>query len=256
MSNIRFNVINLYQCAPGFVTKERIFDFDYLLYVHEGKGIYKIGNATYKAVMGDIFYCPPSVRNTIIADSEAPFLLSGLEFHAPLYRGTLKQSISLLRDPFLIQSIKQMVQECQYKKNGYEKICEALLKVLLENLLRYSQESVSNRHNSTQEILEYISMNLHRTITHHELSTIFSYHKNSINRLLIQETGLSLKNYMIELRIQRSSELLKYSSKSISEIAELCGYNSTTFFSRQFREKNGITPMQCRSWVYLKSKER
>jgi len=247
MSKVRFNIINLYQCSPGFATKERFLNYDYLLYVHEGKGIYKIGNTTYNASMGDIFYCPPFVPNTIIADSENPFLLSGLEFYAPSYRDTLKQSFSLLQDPFLIQAINQMIREYQYKKNGSENICDALLKVLLENLLRFSQESGSTRHNLTQDILEYINMNLHRTITHLELSQIFSYHKNSINRLLIRETGLSLKNYVIELRIRRSSEFLKYSNKSISEIAELCGYSSTTFFSRQFREKTGITPMQYRT---------
>jgi len=247
MSNIHLDIINLYQCTPGFATKERIYDYDYLLYVHEGTGIYKIGNTSYKASMGDIFYCPPSIGNTIIADSETPFLLSGLEFRAPSYRNTLKQSISLLQDPFLIHSIKQMVHEYQYKKNGSENICDALLTVLLENLRRFSLESGSNRRNLTQQILEYIAANLHRPLTHQELSDLFSYHKNSINRLLILETGMSLKNYIIELRIRKSFELLKYSNKSISEIAELCGYNSATFFSRQFREKTGITPMQCRT---------
>lgn len=246
LSNVHLDIINLYQCAPGFSTKERVFDYDYLLYVHEGSGVYKIGNMTYKASMGDLFYCPPFVGNTIVADSDTPFLLSGLEFHASSYRSGLKQCFSLLQDRFLIQSINLMVQEYQYQKNGSENICDALLTVLLENLLRFSQESGSNRRNLTQEILDYIGANIQRTITHQELSAHFSYHKNSINRLLLQETGMTLKNYIIELRIRRSSELLKYSSKSISEIAELCGYNSTTFFSRQFHEKTGTTPMHYR----------
>jgi len=31
MDKIRLDVINLYQCDPGFTTQERVFDYDYLL---------------------------------------------------------------------------------------------------------------------------------------------------------------------------------------------------------------------------------
>lgn len=246
MANVHLDLINLYQCTPGFNSKRRVLDYDYLLYVHEGKGSFRTGSVTYKAAMGDLFYCPPYVENTIIADEETPFLLSGIEFRAPLYRDVLKPRFSLLSDPFQIQAINRMVLECRYKKTGSENICDALLTMLLEQLLRFSHETGSDQRSTKQEILEYIAANLHRPITHRELSEVFSYHKNSINRLMIQETGMSLKNYIIELRIRKSSELLKYSEKSIGEIAELCGYSSVTFFSRQFREKTGITPMQCR----------
>ena len=76
----QMNVTNLYQCAPGFCTEKRILPYHYLLYVHKGKGWYRIGNHTYTAAAGDLFYCPPNEANTIIASEEDPFLLSGIEF--------------------------------------------------------------------------------------------------------------------------------------------------------------------------------
>jgi len=246
MNNIHLNVINLYQCDPGFTTEERIQDFDYLLYVHSGKGIFKIGNTSYSASMGDLFYCPPFIGNTIIAEETDPFLLSGIEFAAPQYRNSLNRSFSLLSHRFLIEAIQEMIQEYRYGKVGSDKICDALLTTLLENLQRMSQSSGFSRQDPAEEILDYIASNLHRPITHQELSQVFSYHKNSINRFIMRETGLSLKNYVIEMRIRKASELLKYSSKSIGEIGEFCGYNSAVFFSRQFREKTGMTPMQYR----------
>ena len=244
---IRLDVINLYQCAPGFATEQRIMDYDYLLYVHSGKGFYKVGGTTYTASMGDLFYCPPFVGNTIIADEKDPFLLSGLEFSAPEYREGLGGHFSLLSNRFLIDAIREMVQEYRYGKNGSDQVCGALLTVLLENLRRMTQSSGGGKRESSKEILDYIADNLHRNITHQELTRVFSYHKNSINRLLLRETGLSLKNYVIELRIRKASELLKYSNRPMGEIAEICGYNSSVFFSRQFREKTGMTPMQFRN---------
>lgn len=258
-------VINLYQCDAGFTTEKRVFDYDYLLYVHSGKGIYKIGSTSYTAAMGDLFYCPPFVGNTIIADSKDPFLLSGVEFCPdvesvsgvqfcpgvqacePDYRRILKTRFSLLSNRFLIETVWEMIREYRYGKIGSEEICDALLAVLLENLQRMSQGAEEGKTDPAKEILDYIADNLHRPITHQELSRVFSYHKNSINRLLVRETGLSLKNYVIELRIRKASELLKYSNKSIGEIGEFCGYNSAVFFSRQFREKTGMTPMQFRN---------
>lgn len=250
------NVINLYQCEAGFCTEKRVFDYDYLLYVHSGKGSYKIGSVLYTAAMGDLFYCPPFVGNTIIADENDPFLLSGIEFCAPEYRAGMEKRFSLLSNHFLIDVIWEMIREYRYGKIGSEKICDALLVALLENIQRMTQGIEEGKGDPAKEILDYIVNNLHRTITHEELTNVFSYHKNSINRLLIRETGLSLKNYMIELRIRKASELLKYSSKSIGEIGEFCGYNSAVFFSRQFREKTGMTPMQFRSSYLQHNKQQ
>lgn len=241
------DVINLYQCEGGFHTEKRIFDYDYLLYVHKGKGSYKIGNVTYTASMGDLFYCPPFVGDIIMADEEDPFLLSGIEFRAPEYREKMKRRVSLLSNRFLIDLIGEMIREYQYGKIGSEKICDVLLTALLENVQRMAERGEGGKEDPGKEILEYIANNLHRPITHEELTKVFSYHKNTINRFLVRETGLSLKNYVIELRIRKAMDLLKYSSKSMGEIGEFCGYSSSVFFSRQFREKTGMTPMQFRN---------
>jgi len=245
MEKVRLDVINLYQCDPGFETQERIMNYDYLLYVHSGKGFFRIGNTTYAASIGDIFYCPPHVGNTIIADKEDPFLLSGIECTVPGYRKKLPEKVSLFSHRFLIEVIQEMIEEYKYGKIGSDVIGNALLTVLLENIQRM-RGGGDGKKDPAREIMDYIADNINRSITHEELSRVFSYHKNSINRILLKETGLTFKKYMIELRIRKASELLKYSSKTIGEIGEFCGYNSTVFFSGQFKEKTGMTPMQFR----------
>ena len=47
------------------------------------------------------------------------------------------------------------------------------------------------------------------------------YTKSSINRILINATGLTLKNYQIDLRIKKASQFLAYSNKPLREIYEL-----------------------------------
>ena len=54
-------------------------------------------------------------------------------------------------------------------------------------------------------------------------------------------TGLNFIDYLNEYRIGKSKELLKYTSKDISEIARCVGYQAT-YFNRIFKKYEGITP--------------
>jgi AraC-like DNA-binding protein len=245
LARIHMNVINLYKCQPGFATAERIFDYDYLLYVHQGRGVFRVGSIACQAGMGDLFYCPPGVANTILADRADPFLLSGIEFVAPEFREALGRRHSLLSRRFLIDIIGQMVTEYRYGKSGSQEICNALLSALLFSLKR-AEKNRGEGCDPAEAMVEYIAENFHRGVTHQELSEVFRYHKNTVNRMLESKTGLSLKNYLIFLRIRRAEELLKYSDRSMGEIAELCGYGSQVFFARQFREQTGLTPSEYR----------
>ena len=248
-----FRVINLYQCDNGFRTDSRVFDYPYILYVHSGKGFFIISDTKYKASMGDIFFCPSFIPNTIIADEETPFLLSGIEFTVnEETAGKIGRHLNILTNDFLVKCIQEMIQEYLYGKMFSLEICNNLLNVLLNSMIRLTNTTVLNP-NIQAQLLEYIISNIHRTVTHNELSKVFSYHKNSINRYIINETGLSLKKYQIALRLKKASELLEYSSKPIYKISEICGYNSPVFFSNQFKYKMGITPIEFRK---LKQKNK
>lgn len=60
---------------------------------------------------------------------------------------------------------------------------------------------------------------------------------------LYKETfGVSCIDDVISARIELAKDRLKYTSRSISEIAEICGYKSTEHFCRQFAKITGMTP--------------
>jgi len=240
--------INLYQCERSFLTSKRIFDYHYLLYVHKGRGNYQIGNKKYQAFAGDIFYCPPYIENMIAADDHDPFLLSGIEFNTrDMISEEMKRQNNILSESFLISCINEMIKESAYQKMHSGEICNSLATVLVNSLLRISGTLPVSEEDISRALLEYIISNIHRNVTLGELSKVFSYHRNSINRFLKSATGLSVKNYQIEQRIKKASDLLAYSSKDVGRIAELCGYSTPAFFSRQFMEKTGLSPLRFRN---------
>ena len=59
--------------------------------------------------------------------------------------------------------------------------------------------------------------------------------------------GTGITETVIELRIELAKRYLKGSDKSVTEIAELCGYKSYVYFTKQFKKSVGMTPSEYRS---------
>lgn len=66
-------------------------------------------------------------------------------------------------------------------------------------------------------------------------------------------TGITVKEYMTAMRIDRAKQLLSSSDKTISDIAWECGFRSPSYFSKRFTASQQMSPTQYRS---LKKKER
>lgn len=61
-----------------------------------------------------------------------------------------------------------------------------------------------------------------------------------------QKYDISCMDDVINFRLLKARDYLIYTPHSIAEIAELCGYNNTEHFCRQFHKYVGITPGQYR----------
>lgn len=66
---------------------------------------------------------------------------------------------------------------------------------------------------------------------------------------LLQETGLSFAERVLELRLQKTRTMLtdrRYDGMRVSEIAMICGFNDVAYFNRSFRRRFGGTPSSAR----------
>jgi AraC-like DNA-binding protein len=66
---------------------------------------------------------------------------------------------------------------------------------------------------------------------------------------LLQETGLTFSERVLELRLQRARAMLadpSHDRLKVGEIAAACGFNEIPHFNRCFRRRFGTTPTQCR----------
>lgn len=66
------------------------------------------------------------------------------------------------------------------------------------------------------------------------------------HRLYLSAFGVTFQQDVIESRLLYASELLRETDLSVNEIAEMCGYESDSYFMRQFKQHRGCTPTDYR----------
>ena len=72
------------------------------------------------------------------------------------------------------------------------------------------------------------------------------YHRGSLSRLFHQQTGLTLMDYITQVRLQEARSLLTQTSEKASEIAHKCGFLDLPYFCRWLKKNTGHTPGELR----------
>lgn len=67
---------------------------------------------------------------------------------------------------------------------------------------------------------------------------------SAISKLFSEVEGITLEQFFILQKIEKTKELLIYNEQSLSQIAFNLGYSSTQHLSNQFKKLTGMTPTQ------------
>ena len=101
---------------------------------------------------------------------------------------------------------------------------------------------------STKSIIEMIKETIWKNISNEDFTVAdaikgISYSENYIRYIFSNAEGLSIKDYMIKVRMQEAFQLLR-EGKPIKDVAELTGYSNQRYFARYFKEYTGMTPSE------------
>ena len=100
------------------------------------------------------------------------------------------------------------------------------------------------------EILIFINDNIYSVITIESLCNEFNISRSSLQQLFKTNLNTAPKQYISDLKLNRSKQLIKESKYTISEISNILGFASIHYFSRKFKQQFGITPSDYAKTIY------
>ena len=159
------------------------------------------------------------------------------------------------RDLHLESISMLLLAELKQENLGGKLYIESLANVLAVHLLRqyaapklrFSIYKGGLPERQLLQVLEYINEHLNQDIKLADLAALLDISQFHFSHLFKQSVGTSPYQYLLQQRVERAKQLLKQTDQSIMEIAFLCGFNSHSHLSKQFRQLTGITPTAYRA---------
>ena len=92
------------------------------------------------------------------------------------------------------------------------------------------------------EILLYINENIYSPLNVEDLCDHFAISRSSLQSLFRNYVYTAPKEYISNLKLEKSKVLIKESKYTISEISSILGFSSIHYFSRRFKQRFGMNP--------------
>lgn len=232
-----------------------IHHFTELCYVLGGHGSYLIENEEFPIVKNDFIIINSNISHTEKSAEEAPLEyiilgIEGLDFSSANGSDHVIFNCSGKHIEFSFY-MKSLLSEMQEKQKGYELVCSSLLDILITKLLRRPilvSESipVAKANRECLKLKQYIDSNYPRQITLDSLAAISHLNKYYLVHAFTKIFGCSPINYLFQVRIKASKELLSSTNLSITEIAHASGFSSQSYFAQCFLKHCKMTASEYR----------
>ena len=250
--------------------KSRHFHDTYeLYYLLEGERYYFIDKETYRVGAGDVVLVKPNqIHKTsmervarhgrlLLQITEAPMdaFLRGNGFMTleELYdkKGRIV-SLGERAGAAVKELMIRVGEEIRDRQRGYDLMVRLKLLELLAVLWRCGEDAPPEReervaqspkYQKVQEVAEYLQANPGTRESLDQLAGRFYISRSWLSRIFREVTGFSVSEYANMVRVKRAQKLLAHGDYSVTEISELVGFESITYFERIFRRYTDRTPL-------------
>jgi two-component system response regulator YesN len=98
----------------------------------------------------------------------------------------------------------------------------------------------------TAKVCQYIDEHMEEELSREELAASVFLNPAYLSRLFKKETGLSISEYSLKVRMDKAMKLLAETNDKISYVAEQTGYSHFSFFAKMFKKYSGLSPQEYR----------
>lgn len=277
MSNLLFSIfpsenfidLGMYQygyeqCSPGHSFGPAARNHYLFHYVISGTGTLMADNAkgetqTYSIKSGQGFLLFPGQITTYIADRKLPWEYIWIEFDGLRVKEALDLTELSINNPVYHSHSKdlreQMQNEMLYivhhaKESPFHLIGHLYLFLdYLTQSARSTKPVQSSKMSDyyIKEALNYIEQNFQNDITIEDIAAVCGINRSYFGKIFHNSLGRSPKEFLMNYRMVKATELLKLTSLSIADVGSAVGYENQLHFSRAFKTIYGVSPREWRN---------
>jgi two-component system response regulator YesN len=113
------------------------------------------------------------------------------------------------------------------------------------------KERSLQQHHLISRIVSNMEEQLPISMTVKQLAEQFHISAGHLSVLFKKETGLTISDFVKNLRMKKAKELLQDPTIKIYEVAERVGFQTPAYFTYQFKKNEGCTPQEYRDRFYI-----
>lgn len=122
-----------------------------------------------------------------------------------------------------------------------------LMVAVMSEALRDSGEGLASKRETIGDVKAYLDQHYAEKISVEELASRFLMSASYLSHSFRDRIGTSISTYLLSVRITHAKQLLRFSEKSIEEIGYEVGIGAPAYFSRVFKNVEGVSPARFRA---------
>lgn len=155
-----------------------------------------------------------------------------------------KYPLTVLLNNQQIYNIEELIMNIQLSVDNTAE-CNKFVNLLLVQILEVIIQKIGVAGNGPAWLNELVSAlneipNLSLDIN--DIISRYNYDKAYIRRMFKKYMGITITDYKLNIQLNYAVVLLRTADINIKKIADICGFNNTTYFYRAFKNKYGLTP--------------
>ena len=263
-------------CIHSFFHKENESDFYFkdiafnswrVIYVDHGEVSVTADNTGYILRQGDMIFHEPGESHALVsngkdfnrilvinfdADGEGMEKLRNKVYALNSYQqDLLYQAVSESGYAFTIERQMLVLRDTPIRYGSLQ-LTASLLEGLLIDLIRDGKEKGESRRSGkakknielvlSQSIIAYMQDHICEKLYLNDICYKFNVGKSYLSQAFKKQTGRSVMDYFIALKIEKAKELLEEGKMNVTQVSERLGFSSVHHFTRSFKNYTGYSP--------------
>jgi len=225
-----------------------------MVFLISGQGVHFVNGQKQDISDGDIFIVSPADFHRYYDVDDSKFVAIRINFSNSFYFYYLNPncrfdefpvSAKLSGDDFeMAKAIAKLLMEEYQEPDSLMKneLCRDLIEQLLVLVSRNCKQTAEKADDKLKAALDYIQNNFYNPIKISDIAKAASYAPNYLSSQFSKKLGISIRDYLQDIRLFYARDLIRYSDFSISEVCYKSGFKTMTYFSKVFKSKFSQSP--------------